>query len=99
MGRCAPGATRSRVRPALVPVRGGPADLIDLPQQPFADLLFGGLSAPPASAALGDTWAFDGTSWRRLTPAKAPSLGLFSSIKTPSDREPVLQLSAQGVQV
>jgi len=29
----------------------------------------------------------------------APSLGLFSSIKAPSDREPVLQLSAQGVQI
>jgi hypothetical protein len=29
----------------------------------------------------------------------APSLGLFSSIKVPSDREPVLQLSAQGVQI
>lgn len=29
----------------------------------------------------------------------APSLGLFSRIKVPSDREPVLQLSAQGVQV
>jgi len=29
----------------------------------------------------------------------APSLGLFSSIKVPSDRVPVLQLSAKGVQV
>jgi hypothetical protein len=29
----------------------------------------------------------------------APSLGLFSSIKAPSDREPVLQLTAQGVQI
>jgi hypothetical protein len=29
----------------------------------------------------------------------APSLGLFSSIKAPSDREPTLQLSAQGVQI
>jgi len=29
----------------------------------------------------------------------APSLGLFSDIKAPSDREPVLQLSARGVQV
>ena len=29
----------------------------------------------------------------------APSLGLFSSIKVPSDREPVLQLSGKGVQV
>ena len=29
----------------------------------------------------------------------APSLGLFSSIKVPSDREPTLQLSAQGVQI
>ena len=29
----------------------------------------------------------------------APSLGLFSKIKAPSDREPVLQLSAQGVQI
>jgi hypothetical protein len=28
-----------------------------------------------------------------------PSLGLFSSIKVPSDREPTLQLSAQGVQI
>ncbi len=33
------------------------------------------------------------------TAVTAPSLGLFSSIKAPSDREPVLQLSAQGVQV
>ena len=29
----------------------------------------------------------------------APSLGLFSRIKAPSDREAVLQLSAQGVQI
>lgn len=29
----------------------------------------------------------------------APSLGFFSSIKVPSDREPVLRLSAQGVQI
>jgi Protein of unknown function (DUF3455) len=29
----------------------------------------------------------------------APSLGLFSRIKMPSDREPALQLSAHGVQV
>jgi hypothetical protein len=29
----------------------------------------------------------------------APSLGLFSRIRVPSDREPVLQLSAQGVQI
>jgi hypothetical protein len=28
-----------------------------------------------------------------------PSLGLFSSIKVPSDREPTLQLAAQGVQI
>jgi hypothetical protein len=28
-----------------------------------------------------------------------PSLGFFSNIKVPSDREPVLQLSAQGVQI
>jgi len=35
----------------------------------------------------------------KASAAKAPSLGLFSSIKAPSDREPVLQLSAQGVQV
>ena len=33
------------------------------------------------------------------TAVTAPSLGLFSSIKAPSDREPALQLSAQGVQV
>jgi len=29
----------------------------------------------------------------------APSLGLFSSIKVPSDREPVLKLAARGAQV
>jgi len=29
----------------------------------------------------------------------APDLGFFSSIKAPSDREPVLQLFAQGVQI
>jgi len=29
----------------------------------------------------------------------APNLGLFSSIKVPGDREPVLQLSSRGVQV
>ena len=29
----------------------------------------------------------------------APSLGLFSKIKVPGDREPVLQLSSRGVQV
>lgn len=28
-----------------------------------------------------------------------PSLGFFSNIKVPSDREPVLQLSARGVQI
>lgn len=33
------------------------------------------------------------------TAVTAPRLGLFSSIKAPSDREPVLQLSAQGVQI
>lgn len=32
-------------------------------------------------------------------PLAAPSLGLMSRIKVPSDREPVLQLSARGVQV
>jgi hypothetical protein len=32
-------------------------------------------------------------------PVAAPSLGLFSRIKAPSDREPVLQLHAQGVQI
>jgi hypothetical protein len=30
---------------------------------------------------------------------RRPSLGFFSNIKVPSDREPVLQLSAQGVQI
>lgn len=29
----------------------------------------------------------------------APSLGFFSNIKVPSDREPVLQLAARGVQI
>lgn len=33
------------------------------------------------------------------TAVTAPRLGLFSSIKAPSDREPALQLSAQGVQI
>lgn len=32
-------------------------------------------------------------------PVAAPSLGLFSSIRVPSDREPVLQLSSKGVQI
>jgi len=31
--------------------------------------------------------------------ATAPKLGLFSSIKAPSDQSPVLQLSGQGVQI
>ncbi len=31
--------------------------------------------------------------------ASTPSLGLFSRIRVPSDREPVLQLSARGVQI
>ncbi len=35
----------------------------------------------------------------KATAVTAPSLGLFSSIKVPSDREPALQLSAQGAQV
>ena len=43
---------------------------------------------PTASAVPGKAGA--------VTP---PSLGLFSSIKVPSDREPALQLSAQGVQI
>ena len=33
------------------------------------------------------------------TAVAAPNLGLFSSIKAPSDREPVLKLAARGVQV
>ena len=33
------------------------------------------------------------------TAVAAPSLGLFSSIKAPGDREPVLRLAARGVQV
>ncbi len=33
------------------------------------------------------------------TAVTAPSLGLFSSIKAPSDHEPVLRLAARGVQV
>jgi hypothetical protein len=32
-------------------------------------------------------------------PVTAPSLGLFSRIKVPSDHEPVLRLAARGVQV
>lgn len=40
------------------------------------------------------------TSGTNRPPAVAPpSLGLFSSIKAPSDRAPVLQLTARGVQV
>ena len=31
--------------------------------------------------------------------ATAPKLGLFSNIKAPSDQQPVLQLTAQGVQI
>ena len=38
------------------------------------------------------------TSGGKQVPA-APSLGFFSNIKAPADREPVLQLSARGVQV
>jgi Protein of unknown function (DUF3455) len=45
----------------------------------------GSAPEPTASAAVG-------------RPA-APSLGWFSRIKAPADREPVLQLSARGVQV
>jgi hypothetical protein len=45
-------------------------------------------SGPAATAASGKAGA-----------VTTPSLGLFSSIKPPSDREPVLQLSAQGVQI
>jgi len=33
------------------------------------------------------------------TAVATPNLGLFSSIKAPSDREPVLKLAARGVQV
>jgi len=33
------------------------------------------------------------------TEVATPNLGLFSSIKAPSDREPVLKLAARGVQV
>lgn len=35
----------------------------------------------------------------KATTITAPSLGLFSSIKAPSDREPVLKLAARGAQV
>ncbi len=35
----------------------------------------------------------------KTTGVAAPSLGLFSSIKAPSDHEPVLRLAARGVQV
>lgn len=38
------------------------------------------------------------TSGGKPVPA-APSLGFFSNIKAPADRDPVLQLSARGVQV
>jgi hypothetical protein len=55
-----------------------------------ATLATGCASAPTASSppSAGTTAA-----------VAAPSLGLFSSIKAPSDREPVLRLSAQGVQI
>ena len=45
----------------------------------------GGSSAPTTSG--------------RPAAATAPSLGLFSRIKVPGDREPALQLSARGVQI
>jgi len=35
----------------------------------------------------------------KATVVTAPSLGFFSKINVPSDREPVLQLSARGVQI
>jgi len=35
----------------------------------------------------------------KATAVTAPSLGLFSNIKTPSDREPVLKLASRGAQV
>jgi RHS repeat-associated protein/uncharacterized repeat protein (TIGR01451 family) len=34
-------------------------------------VLFGG-AGPGGSSALGDTWAWDGSNWRRLSPASAP---------------------------
>lgn len=39
------------------------------------------------------------TTGRTSPPVPAPKLGLFSSIKVPSDREPVLQLASKGVQI
>jgi hypothetical protein len=44
---------------------------------------------PPAATGASD----------KAAAVTAPSLGLFSSIKAPSDREPVLRLAARGAQV
>ena len=54
------------------------------------------LFAACASVGPGPT---AGTGPDKTSTVTAPSLGLFSRIKVPSDREPALQLSARGVQV
>jgi len=35
-------------------------------------VLFGGFASDSSDAALADTWVFDGTSWRRLSPVASP---------------------------
>jgi len=60
--------------------------------------LFLGAAFLSACATVGSDPAATATSGKTGA-ATAPSLGLFSDIKAPSDREPALQLSAQGVQI
>ncbi len=42
-------------------------------------LLFGGLGAPPAGAALGDTWAWDGAVWTEVAHFGPPAVAAASA--------------------
>jgi len=59
-------------------------------------LLAAGVLALSACETVGPP---SSTASQARTGVAAPSLGLFSSIRVPGDREPVLKLSARGVQV
>jgi hypothetical protein len=62
-------------------------------------LLAVGTALLSACASVGPGPSTSTTGPGKGAPVAAPSLGLFSSIRVPSDREPVLQLSSKGVQI
>jgi hypothetical protein len=70
---------------------------VGLPARPTSRALFAALAlALGACATVSTAPAPPAASKPAVAP---PSLGLLSRIKVPSDREPVLQLSARGAQV